>query len=309
MKKIFITPRSFGRFNKSEADKLLADHDIMVRYNPYNRILTKEEMIENLNDVEGLIVGIDPVDEEVIKSAPKLKAIAKYGVGVDNIDLKSAQKRNIKVSITKNANSNAVADYTFALLLAVARNVVTINNNAKNGNWKKINSLDVYGKKIGIIGLGSIGKAVVERAKGFNMDVYGYDLYPNEQYLLENNITYLNVDSMIEKCDFISLHIPLTRDTQYIINKENLERAKNNLIIINTARGGLIDEKALFEALKNKKIYGAGLDAFEQEPPENSPLLGLENVVVGTHTAAGSEDATNNMTIMAAKNIIKDLED
>ncbi|CAM3689250.1 phosphoglycerate dehydrogenase [Erysipelothrix urinaevulpis] len=307
MKKILVTPRSFGKFNRSSVEKKLNDAGIEIVYNPYNRIMTKEEMISTLKGMDGLIVGVDPVDEEVLEAAGTLKAIAKYGVGTDNIDLDASRKLNIPVSTTKNANSNAVADYSFGMMAAVARNIVRINNSAKNGDWTKQTAIDIYKKKIGIIGLGAIGKGMVNRCKGFDMEIYAYDVYKDENYIKENNIKFTAVDEMLKECDFITLHIPLTDETKHIINENNLKNCKKNLVIVNTARGGLIDEKALYDALKTNRIYGAAIDAFEIEPPRNSPLLELDNVIVGSHTAAGSEDATNMMTEMAVENIIRDL--
>lgn len=309
MTKILVTPRSFAKFNREEVNTLLGSHDIDIVNNPYGRILTEQEMVEAVREVDGLIVGVDPVTKQVIDAAPHLKTIAKYGVGTDNIDVDYAHSLGIKVSITANANSNAVADYTFALLLDVARNVTHNNNRAKSGDWNKVTSLDVFGKKIGVIGLGAIGKGVVSRSKGFNMEVYGYDLYEDETYNQLHDIKFTDIDTIIRECDFITLHLPLTESTKNLLNGENLKNAKNSLIIVNTARGGLIDEDAIFDLLSTGKIYGLGIDAFEIEPPESSPLLTLDNVVVGSHTAAGSEDATNTMTLMAVQNIIRDLEE
>ena len=309
MTKILVTPRSFAKFNREEVNTLLGSHDIDIVNNPFGRILTEQEMVEAVREVDGLIVGVDPVTKQVIDAAPHLKTIAKYGVGTDNIDVDYAHSLGIKVSITANANSNAVADYTFALLLDVARNVTHNNNRAKSGDWNKVTSLDVFGKKIGVIGLGAIGKGVVSRSKGFNMEVYGYDLYEDEAYNQLHDIKFTDIDTIIRECDFITLHLPLTESTKNLLNGENLKNAKNSLIIVNTARGGLIDEDVIFDLLSTGKIYGLGIDAFEIEPPESSPLLTLDNVVVGSHTAAGSEDATNTMTLMAVQNIIRDLEE
>lgn len=305
--KVLITPRSFGKYNLEEMDKLFKNENIEYVTNPYGRILTEEEMIKELEDVDGIIVGIDPLNEKVLSHAKKLKAIAKYGVGVDNIDMKYCEEHNISVSRTLGANSNAVADYAFALLMSLSRRVVEINNKCKEGDWSKKVSLDTYGKKIGVIGLGAIGKGVVRRASGFDMEIYGYDLYKDQDFIEEYKINFTDVETIIKECDFISLHLPLTSETRHLINDTMLKKAKDNLIIINTARGGLIDEEALYQAIKNKEIYGAGLDVFDQEPPSESKLLELENVIVGSHTAASSIDATKIMSEMATKNIIEDL--
>lgn len=272
--------------------------------NPVGGILSKEQMLYHTKDIDGIIVGIDPLDKEVL-SASNLKAVSKYGVGTDNIDLDYCRENGIDVEITKNANSEAVADYTFALILAVARKVVAIDRNCRTGDWGKNVSADVFGRKIGIVGLGAIGKGVVARAKGFSMEIFGFDVHKDEDYLKTNNIRFSSVDDMLKECDFISLHLPLTKDTKHMINSKNLAAAKKSLIIINTSRGGLIDEDDLYDALRSKSIFGAGLDVFENEPPTDSKLLELDNVVLGTHCAASSEGAVETMSNMATENIIK----
>ncbi|WP_303859938.1 NAD(P)-dependent oxidoreductase [Alkalibaculum bacchi] len=233
--------------------------------------------------------------------------MAKYGVGIDNIDMNTAEVKKISVSRTVGANSSAVADYSFALLMAVARRVVEIHNGCKNGDWGKKIALDVFGKKIGILGLGAIGRGMVQRVKGFNMDIYAYDVFKDEGYIQENSIKFVDVETIMRECDFISIHMPLTEETHHMINGDLLSKAKSNLVLINTARGGIVDEEVLYQAIVDKKIYGAGIDAFEEEPPQNSKLLSLENVIVGSHTAASSFEATNLMSLMATGNIIKDL--
>jgi len=302
MPKILITPRSFAKYNNEPYLKL-ERAGIEYVNNPVGGILSKEEMLHHIKDIDGIIVGVDPLDEDVL-SAGNLKAISKYGIGTDNIDLDYCENHNIDVTITKNANSEAVADYTFALILAVARKVVEIDRKCRNGDWSKNISSDVFGKKIGIVGLGAIGRGVVARAKGFNMELLGYDVYKDDGYLSENKIRFASIDEMLKECDFVSFHIPLTKDTKHIVNKENLSTAKNNLIIINTARGGIINEDDLYDALKNNIILGAGLDVFENEPPTGSKLLKLDNIVVGSHCAASSEGAVNTMSEIATDNII-----
>lgn len=305
--KVLVTPRSFGKYNMEEMDDIFKKYNIDNVTNPYGRVLTEDEMIKELSDVDGIIVGIDPLNEKVLSKAKNIKAIAKYGVGVDNIDMEYCKENKISVSRTVGANSNAVADYAFALLISLSRRLVEINNNCKSGDWSKKISLDTHGKKLGVIGLGAIGKGLVKRASGFDMDIYGYDLYEDREFIDKYNINFTSIENIIKECDFISLHLPLTEDTRHIINKDLLKNAKENLIIINTARGGLIDEDALYESIKNKEIYGAGLDVFSHEPPSESKLLELENVIVGSHTAASSIDATKMMSRMATENLIKDL--
>ena len=302
MPKVLITPRSFAQYS-DEPIRKLKQAGIEIIKNPTGGVMSKEEMISNIKEMDGIILGVDPMDADVL-AASRLKVVSKYGVGTDNIDLDYCKKHGIKVTITQNANSDAVADYAFALLLGVARRMLEIDREGRKGDWGKKVAVDVYGKKIGVAGLGAIGRGVVARARGFNMDIYGYDIYRDEAYLKENGITFATVEEMLCKCDFISLHMPLTDKTRNIINAKSLKTAKKNLILINTARGGIIDEEDLYEALKNNVIYGAGLDVFAEEPPKNSKLMELNNVIVGTHCGASTEGAVNTMSDMAVDNII-----
>ena len=308
MVKVLITPRSFGKYGK-ESFEIFEKEKIEVVMNPTIGILTEEEILELIEEVDGIIVGVDPLNKNVISYAKKLVAISKYGVGLDNIDLELCKERDIKVTITPNANSDAVADYAFTLLLSVARRLTEIHNSCHNGDFSKKISIDIYGKKLGVLGLGHIGKGVIERSKGFNMKLYGYDIYKDESFINENNIFFTSIENIFSECDFISIHLPLTNETKYLIDEKMLSFAKENLVIVNTARGGIIDENALYEALNMKKIYGAGLDVFEQEPPTDSKLLELENVIVGAHSGASTVGAVDKMSTMATLNLIQSLRE
>lgn len=304
--KVLVTPRSYGKTDPVVFEMLEKAGAEVVR-NTTGSILSKEKMIELLADCDGLIVGVDPVDADVIAAAPRLRAIAKYGVGVDNIDLEAAQARGIAVSRTVGANSEAVADYAMALMMAVARKTVLIDKQCRLGDWKKITTRDISGSTIGILGFGAIGKHVAARSKGFGMRVLAYDVIWDEAYAKANGITKASPEEIYAQADIISLHLPLLPETRNFIGKEQLEQMKPDAILINTARGGLIDEAALLEALKEGRLYGAGIDAFEQEPPTNPAWFQLDNVVLGSHCAASTVGAARNMGRMATENIIADL--
>jgi D-3-phosphoglycerate dehydrogenase len=308
MAKILITPRSFAKHNQAPYQRL-AEAGIEVIHNPVGDILSKEEMMYHVKDIDGIIVGVDPMDQDVLSCAKNLSVISKYGVGTDNIDLDYCKQKTIDVTITKNANSEAVSDYAFTLILSVARRVVEIDQGCRNNDWSKKVAVDVFGKKIGILGLGAIGKGVAKRAKSFDMEIYGYDICYDDAFMAEYGIKQSCVEEIIRTCDFISLHLPLVEETKYLINKDSLKMAKDNLIIINTSRGGVINEDDLYDALKHKQIYGAGIDVFETEPAQNSKLLELENVIVGSHCAASTAGAVNTMSNMAVDNIIKILKE
>lgn len=300
--KVLITPRSFGQNSKVPFDMLKENGWTIVK-NPYGRILTEEEMEELIADVDGVIVGVDPLSKNVLKAAKKLKIISKYGVGLDNADLEYAKEKEIQVFNVKNGNSNAVADYAFALMLAVSRKVVLIDRECRKNNWKKIKSLEVFNKTIGIVGLGEIGKGMANRAKGFNMNILAYDVFKDEAYAKENNIQYVELERIIKESDYITIHLPLLDSTRNLFSKKEFEDMKETAVIVNTARGGIIDENALYDALKNEEIYGAGIDVFECEPPRDKRFLELDNIVLGSHCAASSLEAIDNMSVRSVENL------
>ena len=304
--KILTTPRSYGKDMPELFAQLEAAGYEVVR-NTTGGILEKDAMKEMLADCVGVIVGVDPMDAEVLASAPKVRAIAKYGVGVDNIDMDYCKEHGIKVSRTVGANSEAVADYAMALMLAVARKVPEIDRKCRKLNWGKITTRDVSHATLGLFGLGAIGRHVAERAQGFGMKVIAYDPYWPEEFAREHGIERADAETIFKNADFISLHLPLMPDTEGFVGEKELGWMKKDAILINTARGGLVDEKALLKALKEGRIYGAGLDAFAHEPPEDDDWFELDNVVLGSHCAASTRGATQNMGRMATENLLRDL--
>ena len=304
--KVLVTPRSFGKNNPALFDQLTAKGLTVVR-NDTGGILTEQQMCEKIADCAGLILGIDPVNQRVLDQAKELKAIAKYGVGTDNIDLEACQRLGIKVSRTVGANSNAVADYAFALMLACARRVNLIDRRCRQKDWGKITSIDLYGKTLGIVGLGCVGKCVAKRAQGFSMRVLAYDIYKDETYAKANNICYTDLDTLIAEPDVITLHAALTPENHQMISKERLCAMKKTAILVNTARGDLVDEAALLWALTEGEIYAAGLDVFVQEPPTDPRWYTLDNLVMGSHCASSTAGATDTMGQMAVDNLLRDL--
>jgi len=307
MKKVLVTPRSFGKTDPM-AFALLESAGYEIMRNPTGSILDKAQMSQLLADCDGVILGVDPLTAEVIAQAPRLKAVAKYGVGMDNIDLEACKARGIRVSKTVGANADAVADYAFALMLALARQILPIDTRCRDDNWQKITTVDVSGRTLGLIGLGAIGRGVARRAAGFDMPVMAYDVCWDEAYAEANGIIRATPDEICQNADFISLHLPLLPETANFIDAQRLAMMKPTTVLINTARGGLIDEAALLAALQEKRIYGAGLDVFETEPPADKNWYKLPNVILGSHCAASTTGATEKMGRMAAENLIRDLE-
>lgn len=305
--KILTTPRSYGKDMPELFEQLEAAGYEVVR-NTTGGILDRAQMKEMIADCAGVIVGVDPLDAEVLACAKRLRAVAKYGVGVDNIDLDYCQAHGIAVSRTVGANSEAVADYALALMLAVARKVPEIDRKCRGMNWGKITTRDVSHATLGLFGLGAIGRHVAVRAQGFGMKIMAYDPYWPEEFAAAHGVERAEPDEIFRRADFISLHLPLTPETEGFVGERELGLMKRDAVLINTARGGLVDERALLRALKEKRIYGAGLDAFAHEPPEDDDWFELDNVVLGSHCAASTRGATENMGRMATENILRDLK-
>lgn len=304
--KVLITPRSFGKLDPNLFARLENAGLELIR-NETGGILDEAEMIRLIKPCSGVIIGVDPLNAKVLDNAPLLKAISKYGVGLDNIDLNLCEKRGIKVSRTVGANSNAVADYAFALMLGVARRVVEIDLRCRKRDWTKLTTLDLYGKTLGIIGLGAIGKRIARRARGFDMRILACDIVWDEVFNAELDIIKADADTICATADFISLNCTLTELTRNIIDKRRMGLMKKNAILVNTARGGLIEEEALLDALLQKSIYGAGIDVFEHEPPENPAWYSLTNLIMGSHCSASTKGAIEMMGAMSVDNLLRDL--
>lgn len=298
--KLFIT----RLLPKPVIDKLNAFFDVTV--NPEDRILEKKEIIENIRDKEALLCLLtDTIDRDIIEAAANLKVISNYAVGFNNIDIDAATKRKIPVCIMPSILTNATADLTFGLILAVARRIVEADKFTRNHQFKSWGptlflGADVYGKTLGIIGMGRIGQAVAKRAEGFDMKV----IYTanSDKHLL--TATRLSLNEVLQQADFISIHAPLTPETHHLIGKEQFQLMKKTAFIINTARGPIIDEIALVTALKNRTIAGAGLDVFEHEPKITEALFGLDNVILLPHIGSATLETRTKAALLAADNLI-----
>jgi len=303
--RILVTPTSFGPSAQSAPkDKLLAFADEVV-YNPHSRPLTEDELIPLLKGCDGYLAGLDFITDKALKNADKLRAISRYGIGCDRVDLEAAKKLGIPVTNTPGANADAVADLALGFMLALARAIPMLDRATKQGEWLRRTGIELGGKTLGLIGFGMIGKLTARRAAGFGMNIIAYDPYLDETYAEQNNVSSGTFEQVIKESDFISLHLPFNDSTKNIISKEVIEQMKAGAFLINTSRGGLIDEAALFNALESGQLGGAALDAFEKEPPDiTKPLFSLPNVVTTPHTGAHTREATLNMAAMAVDNLI-----
>lgn len=303
--KILVTPTSIKKSSESEAmEKLRTFSDDLV-FNSTGRPLTEDELIPLLKDCDAYLAGLDYITKRVLNECPHLKMISRYGVGYDRIDIPAATEKGVIVTNTPGANSEAVGELTFALLLAVIRKIPYLDKKTREGQWVRSTGIELKGRTIGILGLGAVGKVVARCARGFDMKVIAYDPYINKKYCEEHDITCVTLDMVIHKSDVISLHLPLDDETRYLIDDKAISKMKDGVIIINASRGGIVDEKAVCAALKSGKVGGMGLDAFEIEPPPvDSPLFDFDNVVTTPHTGAHTMEASSNMTNMAVDSLI-----
>lgn len=276
---------------------------------------TRDELLQRVRGIDGLLSLLtDAIDSEVMDEAgSQLKVISNYAVGFDNIDVPAATARNIPVGNTPDVLTDATADFTFALLMAVARRIPEAERYVHEGKWKTwgpmtLLGVDIQGATLGLVGFGRIGKAVARRALGFDMRVIYYS--PNEKKTYPDlNTTQVDFETLLKESNFISLHTPLTPETRHLIDAEALSKMKPNAVLINTARGPVVDSEALYQALKEKRIFGAGLDVTDPEPiPMESPLLTLDNIVIVPHIASASKTTRDQMSWMAAQNLIAGLK-
>ena len=283
------------------------DAEVWPEYGPP----PKQVIIEKVRDVDALVSLLsDKIDGEVFDSAPKLKIVSQLAVGYDNIDVEEATKRGIYVTNTPGVLTETTADFAWTLLMAVARRVVEADKYIRSGKWKvgwhpsMFLGRDVYGATIGIVGAGRIGSAVAKRAKGFNMRILFYDVVPRPE-LEKMGAKKVELETLLREADFVSVHVPLLKSTYHLINEERLKLMKKTAYLINNSRGPVVDEKALYKALKEGWIAGAGLDVFEQEPtPVDNPLLTLDNVVVAPHISSASYETRSRMAEMVAENLV-----
>ncbi|MGB5747649.1 MAG: phosphoglycerate dehydrogenase [Desulfobacterales bacterium] len=266
------------------------------------------KFVAALKQADAILCGNDlVVNDEVLDMAPGVKAIAKMGAGLDTVDIDAATRHDAIVFHTPGANNQAVADHTFALMLNVARKIIYCDQSLREKRWEhtKIMGLEVWQKTLGLIGLGAIGRCVALRAKGFEMKVVAHDPYWPVEFAAEQGIARVEIDELLRVSDVISIHAPLTPENKGMIDKQALKAMKPTAILINAARGGIVNEADLYRALKDKIIAGAGIDVFENEPPSDSPLLELDNVVLTPHTAAFTFEGMNNMSVGVVEQLIE----
>lgn len=287
---------------------ILRNAGLNVEYLPE---ISQQELITKVKDYDVIIVrSRTKVTKDVINSAIRTKIIARVGVGLDNIDTLEAQKKNIEVINAGEASVNAVSELVLGLMLSLSRNIPNANYATKQGKWikKDLMGVELKGKYLGIIGLGKIGRNVARLARGLRMNLIGYDVVPiDKTFAQEVSLITTDIKTLIESSDYITCHVPFTEQTKHLINKEMFAIMKNGAFLINTSRGEVIDEQALIDCLKNKKIGGAALDVYEVEPPIKKELLVLDNLICTPHIGAQTKEGQELASAVIAEKIIQRL--
>jgi D-3-phosphoglycerate dehydrogenase len=307
MHKIISSSPTFGKYS-SDPVELLQSQNCELQI--LSSEITSDELkfAEAIKDADALIVGVEKVTERVLQDATNLKIIAKHGAGVDNVDLEAAQRKNVVVSNAPGANRHAVADLVFGLFLSIARQIPFSSHEVKEERWPRVVGTEMFNKTIGVIGTGRIGKEVIRRAQGFNMKVLCHDLFPDQLVEEQGLGKYVEFEELIENSDFITVHTDLNDASNSLIGEAELKKMKSSTFIVNTARGGIIDEAALYNSLKNGEIQGAAMDVFVHEPLNGSTLLELPNFIATPHMAGYTLEALREVGMITARNVLAVLE-
>lgn len=300
MTTVAVTPRGFRQTPGRHHD-LLARTGFNVRYPTVERPLTAPELRELVQGCAGLILGVDDAPAETLNHTD-LKVIVRFGIGIDNVDLTAARANGIKVSRTLGATTTSVAELAVGLMLAAARGTTEMDRTVRAGSWKRLTGLELAGRTLGLVGTGRIGVEVAVRARAFGMQVIGYDPMSDA-----GAIPLVPLDELLRRADVISIHAPLTEQTRHLFNAKTLAAMRPSSILVNTARGGIIDETALAGALANGPLRAAALDCFEDEPLDRSPLLYLPNVILTPHCGASTVEAVERAGVIAVEEILRGL--
>ena len=301
--KVFISTSSFAEYDKSPV-RLLESNGFEVVLNPYGRKLKLEEVATLAKGCVGIIAGTEPLTEEVLRQLPDLNAISRCGTGLDNVDVGAARKRGIAVRTTPDAPTQAVAELTVALILNVLRRINFMDRQVRSGAWSKEMGRLLSGKTVGIIGLGRVGRRVTKLSRSFGVKILASELKPDKKWAEKNKVSLTSLEELLRESDIVTLHIPYTKQNRNLINAKRLKIMKRGAILINTSRGGLVDEDALYQALKGGHLGGAALDAMEIEPYHGS-LKELDSVILTPHIGSYAIEARVQMEMEAAKNLIR----
>jgi D-3-phosphoglycerate dehydrogenase len=303
--KVLVTPTSYA--SQDESLKLDLEREVAeVVYNTTGKPLSSKQLQDLLSDVDGMIAGLDELDEAAINAAPELKVIARYGVGYNNVDLDAAKNRGVIVTNTPGANAKSVAELSVALMLNLLRPVIPCSIQTSRGEWPRYKGYSLENKTVGLIGFGAIGKEVARRLVGFDCEILANDVIEDTEFAAQHGVSFASLDDLLAKADIVSLHLPGTPETVSMVNESFIGKMKTGAYLVNTARGDLIEERALANALESGKLGGAALDVYQVEPPDKDhPFLKLDNLILTPHIGAHADSATNAMGRMSLNECLK----
>ena len=305
MKKILIGIPDYANECPSARKRLLEEGYTLIE-NPHPQPFSMDEIMEYILEIDGVVAGGEVWNEQIYRYAPRLKIISRFGVGYDSVDIVKAKEYGILVTNVRNGMlANGVAEYAVTLMLSVAKNIVPMDRETRCGNWTRITGGQLYGKTIGIVGFGAIGRQVAKMLAGFNVKILAYDEYPDAAAAKELNVEFASKDRILELSDVITLHIPGSSGNYHFIGEQELKKMKSSAYLINTARGSVVDIDALYEGLASKEIAGAGIDVYETEPPgKGLHLYGMDNVIVVPHAASENRESKEAVGLDSAQAVI-----
>lgn len=289
MTSVAVTSRSFSQHPilREELNKRYQH----VVYNETGKTLRGDDLINFLKAHSSAIIGLEQLDAAALNKLPNLKVISRFGVGLDNLDLAVMKQRDIRLAYTAGANKRAVAELVIAFAINMLRQLPFVNQQVREGVWKQLKGQQLSNKSVGIIGLGAVGKDLAVLLKAFDCKLFAFDLMDQTEFCRANAIVQVELPTLLQEADIISLHLPLNKTTKFILDAHHLSLLKSNAILINTARGGLVDEQAVKTMLQNKKLAGAAFDVFTTEPPSDQELLSLPNFFATPHIGGSTEEA------------------
>jgi phosphoglycerate dehydrogenase-like enzyme len=303
MSKVLIAPMTLATVEGAYR-QALRDAGFELVFPGKGHQLSEDELLAALDGIDASVAGSEPYTARVFAARPRLRVVARVGVGYDAVDVPAATRHGVAVAITPGANHDSVAEHTFALLLGLSRGLVPQHLGVKSGGWPRGATLPLRGQALGLAGLGRIGKAVALRGEAFGMRLLAYDPYPDHAFAAAHAVTFLSFERLLAESDFLSLHLPATPETRHLINRRTLALMKPTAFLVNTARGTLVNEADLLEALKAGRPAGVALDVFETEPPGKNPLFELDNVLLTPHAAGTDVKSRDDMALMAAESIV-----
>jgi D-3-phosphoglycerate dehydrogenase / 2-oxoglutarate reductase len=304
--KVLISTSTFGEFDPAPLEKLTAS-GLHVLLNPHRRRLQPNESIELMQDAHGLIAGTELLSDEILRKANGLKVISRCGVGLDNVDLEAARELGIEVLSTPLAPIEAVAELTLGLMIALARHVVEADRMVRQSTWKSLMGSLLEGKTLGIIGLGRVGKRLVELVQPLRMPILAYEPFPDSAFVNHHSIRLVSLKELLSRADVVSLHVPLTSETRYLIERQTLAMMKSSALLINTCRGEVVDEHALIDALEANRLAGAALDVYSDEP-YHGPLAKNNKVILTAHMGSYAKETRVQMEREAVDNLLSVLK-